>query len=52
MGIGSYESHQYVRELGGAIDVQSRPGRGTVMRITLPLFSRSLDAEAQGVRIA
>jgi putative PEP-CTERM system histidine kinase len=49
MGIGSYESHQYIRELGGAIDVQSQPGKGTVMRITLPLFSRSLGAEAQGV---
>ena len=52
MGIGSYESHQYIRELGGAIDVQSQPGKGTVMRITLPLFSRSLGAEAQGVHIA
>ncbi len=26
MGIGSYESHQYIRELGGTIDVQSQPG--------------------------
>ena len=52
MGIGTYESHQYIRELGGSIDVQSQPGKGTVMRITLPLFSRSLGAEAQGVHIA
>lgn len=52
MGIGSYESHQYIRELGGAIDVQSQPGKGTVMRITLPLFSRSLGAEAQGAHPA
>jgi putative PEP-CTERM system histidine kinase len=41
MGVGSYESHQYVRELGGSIDVESEPGRGTVMTVRLPLFDRS-----------
>src|SRR5205085_12207283 len=25
MGIGTYEAHQYLRELGGRIDVQSKP---------------------------
>ena len=38
MGVGSYESAQYVRELGGAIDVASRVGEGTRITITLPLF--------------
>lgn len=38
MGIGTYESHQYIRELGGSIDVDSVPGRGTVIRVRLPLF--------------
>lgn len=38
MGIGSHESLQYVRELGGTIEVDSRPGRGTVMKVLLPLF--------------
>lgn len=38
MGIGTYESHQYIRELGGSIDVDSAPGRGTVIRVRLPLF--------------
>jgi putative PEP-CTERM system histidine kinase len=38
MGIGAYESLQYVRELGGTISVDSEPGRGTVMTIGLPLF--------------
>ena len=38
MGIGSYESSQYVRELGGRIDVDSEPGRGTVITIVLPVF--------------
>jgi putative PEP-CTERM system histidine kinase len=38
LGIGAYESYQYVRELGGSISVDSEPGRGTVMSIVLPLF--------------
>ncbi|MBL8362493.1 MAG: PEP-CTERM system histidine kinase PrsK [Rubrivivax sp.] len=38
MGIGSFESAQYVRELGGSIDVDSRPGAGTTMIVVLPLF--------------
>jgi putative PEP-CTERM system histidine kinase len=38
LGIGAYESYQYVRELGGSITVESEPGRGTIMRIFLPLF--------------
>jgi putative PEP-CTERM system histidine kinase len=45
MGIGSYESFQYVRELGGSIAVESQPGLGTIMTVLLPLFEteRSLD---------
>jgi putative PEP-CTERM system histidine kinase len=38
MGIGSYESFQYVRELGGSIEVDSEPGRGTRMTVRLPVF--------------
>jgi putative PEP-CTERM system histidine kinase len=38
MGIGAYESYQYVRELGGSISVDSELARGTVMTIALPLF--------------
>jgi len=38
MGIGAYESLQYVRELGGSISVDTELGRGTVMTIGLPLF--------------
>ena len=37
MGIGSFESREYVRELGGAMEVDSREGRGTTFRIRLPL---------------
>lgn len=38
MGIGSYESFQYVKELGGSIEVQSDPGKGSVVTLLLPLF--------------
>ena len=38
MGIGTFESQQYVQELGGRIEVSSTPGQGTVMRVVLPLF--------------
>ena len=38
MGIGSYESFQYIKELGGSIDVKSDVGQGSVMTILLPLF--------------
>jgi putative PEP-CTERM system histidine kinase len=37
MGIGAFESRQYVQELGGSIEVQSAPGEGTTMTLRLPL---------------
>ncbi len=38
MGIGTYESFQYIRELGGSIQVDSQAGVGTTMTVLLPLF--------------
>jgi putative PEP-CTERM system histidine kinase len=38
MGIGAYESFQYVQELGGKINVDSELGRGTRVTMLLPLF--------------
>jgi signal transduction histidine kinase len=35
-GLGLAISHRIVTNLGGAIDVESTPGRGTTFRITLP----------------
>ena len=42
MGIGAYEAREFVRELGGQLDVKSEPGVGTCFQIQLPL------ATAQG----
>ena len=45
MGIGTHESLQYIRELGGQIDVATEPGRGTVMTVLLPLFDTHAEPE-------
>ncbi|MEZ5556102.1 XrtA/PEP-CTERM system histidine kinase PrsK [Haliea sp.] len=36
MGIGAFESREYIRQLGGDISVQSEPGVGSRFRVTLP----------------
>jgi signal transduction histidine kinase len=36
MGIGAHQAREYVRSLGGHVDVQSSPGQGTRFAITLP----------------
>jgi len=38
MGIGSFESFQYIRELGGSVSVKSALGVGTVVTVLMPLF--------------
>ena len=52
MGIGAYECKEYVNSLSGEIQVESEPGRGTRMRIILPLHgyeqSLSNDCEHMG----
>lgn len=45
MGIGTFESAQYIRELGGSIEVTSRPGEGTTFRVRLPLAPEPAHAE-------
>ena len=37
MGIGAHQAREYVRSLGGHVDVQSSPGRGTRFVINLPI---------------
>lgn len=38
MGIGAYESHQYIQEIGGKLSVASEVGNGTTFTLLLPLF--------------
>ena len=38
MGIGAFESFQYVQELGGKLSVDSTLGQGTVVTVLLPLI--------------
>lgn len=44
MGIGTFESREYIREIGGRLDVQSKPGKGTSFRIALPMAADSIRA--------
>lgn len=39
MGIGAYESYQYLKELGGGIEVQSELGQGSVVTMSMPVFA-------------
>lgn len=46
MGIGAYESREYVHELGGDLTVLSAPGRGTRFRIEIPCLSEVPETES------
>jgi len=42
MGIGAFESREYIHELGGRLEVSSEPGQGSLFTITLPLYQPEL----------
>jgi putative PEP-CTERM system histidine kinase len=46
MGIGAYESAQYLRELGGSITAHSEPGKGTQVTMLIPLIETERPADA------
>ena len=48
MGIGVFESQEYIQELGGALEVTSVPTRGSTFNIILPLLRQ----EAQTINQA
>ena len=39
MGIGAYEAQQFLKSNHGGLDVTSQPGKGTRMRLRLPVFT-------------
>ncbi len=39
MGIGMYESREFIRQLGGDINVQSNSGKGSIITLHIPLSS-------------
>lgn len=41
-GIGAFESREFVRECGGRMDVISKAGQGTTIRISLPATSSAI----------
>jgi putative PEP-CTERM system histidine kinase len=45
MGVGVFESREYVHELGGQLEVGSKPSSGTTFRMTLPLYTQHHAAE-------
>ena len=47
MGIGAYESYQYVQELGGKITVESQVNQGTIVTVLLPLFESQRHSDLQ-----
>ena len=48
MGIGTYESSQYIRELGGSLAVTSEPGKGTTITVLLPVFEAQRGSDLLG----
>jgi len=45
MGIGVFESREYLREVGGQLEVVSAPSQGTTFRLTLPLHTEANDGQ-------
>jgi len=41
MGIGAYQAQEYVKQIGGTMNVTSEPGVGSCFTIRLPLLGRS-----------
>jgi putative PEP-CTERM system histidine kinase len=40
MGIGVFESREYINELGGRLELSSRPALGTTFKVILPLYKQ------------
>ena len=52
-GIGAYQIREYVRSMGGQLEVRSVPGKGTTMQVFLPLIaSEQVDVPTTAEAIA
>jgi putative PEP-CTERM system histidine kinase len=52
MGIGAYETAQYVRQIGGRIEAQSKPREGTRIRVMLPRHAERASRDEQAREVA
>ena len=52
MGIGAYETAQYVKEIRGTIEVNSRPGTGTEIKVIVPLAGENASLPRQDREVA
>lgn len=52
MGIGVFESREYINELGGSLEVTSSPGKGSTFRVMLPLHQHEMPADQRVQRAA
>ncbi|SFR46908.1 signal transduction histidine kinase [Marinobacter daqiaonensis] len=52
MGIGAYQAREYIRELGGNIDVTSEPGMGSCFSVLLPTVKTSLQSSGESGTVA
>ena len=52
MGVGAFESQQYVKELGGSIDVESQPNAGTRVTVWLPLARGGSSSRSEDKAVA
>ncbi len=52
MGIGAYESREYIRSLGGELLVKSQPGRGTLFSFLIPAVTVSAELSEHEVESA
>lgn len=52
MGIGAYESFQYIQELGGKVNVESEVGVGTRITVVLPVLEKSAGSDLHQREVA
>jgi len=50
-GLGLSSANSYIKQLGGAMEIESRPGAGTLVRIHLPLQSKTKAVESKETTI-